>query len=44
MKIKLYFVRLFPKRGKSFSLFSEALSEAFVDMFKEMGYKINIKK
>jgi hypothetical protein len=34
----------FPKAAKHRSVFTDALSEAFLDFFKEMGYKMNSKK
>jgi hypothetical protein len=43
-KMKKLFQRIFPKPVKQRSVFSDALSEAFLDFFKEMGYKINTKK
>jgi hypothetical protein len=43
-KMKIFFQRIFPRPGKQESVFSNALSEAFLDFFKEMGYKISSKK
>jgi len=43
-KMKILFQRIFPKPIRQGSMFSDALSEAFVDFFKEMGYKMNTKK
>jgi hypothetical protein len=40
MKLKIFFLRLFSKRVKRPSIYSEAISEGIVDMFKEMGYKL----
>jgi hypothetical protein len=40
-KMKKLFQRIFPKQVKQGSVFSDALSEAFLDFFKEMGYKTN---
>jgi len=43
-KMKMLFQRIFPKSANQRSLFADALSEAFLDFFKEMGYKMNSKK
>jgi len=43
-KMKILFQRIFLKPAKRESVFSDALSEAFLDFFKEMGYKMNTKK
>jgi len=43
-KMKIIFQRMFPRPVRQETVFTEALSEAFVDFFKEMGYKINSKK
>jgi hypothetical protein len=40
-KIKMFFQQIFPKPARQVSVFSDALSEAFVDFFREMGYKTN---
>jgi len=42
--MKILFQRIFPGPAKQESVFSIALSEAFLDFFKEMGYKMNNKK
>jgi hypothetical protein len=42
--MKILFQRIFPGPAKKKSVFSIALSEAFQDFFKEMGYKMNNKK
>jgi hypothetical protein len=39
--MKKLFQRIFPKPVKQGSVYSDALSEAFLDFFKEMGYKTN---
>jgi hypothetical protein len=44
MKLKKIFMRILIKPERHSSLFSEALTEAFLDMFKEMGYKFNRKQ
>jgi hypothetical protein len=41
MKIMAFLVSLFWKRKNRRSIFSEAISEAIKDLFKEMGYRIN---
>jgi hypothetical protein len=43
-KMKILFHRIFPKQLKQRSDISYALSEAFLDFFKEMGYKTNNKQ
>jgi hypothetical protein len=43
-KMKILFQRIFPRPAKQESVFSNALSEAFLDFFKEMGYKMSNKK
>jgi hypothetical protein len=43
-KMKILFQRIFPKTAKQRSVFTDALSEAFLDFFKEMGYKMNSNK
>jgi hypothetical protein len=40
----MLFQRIFLKPVKQKRVFSDALSEAFLDFFKEMGYKMNTKK
>jgi len=42
--IKTIFQRIFSKPIRQGSIFSDALSEAFLDFFKEMGYNTNTKK
>jgi len=45
MKIlKIFFQRILPGASKQGGVFSDALSEAFLDFFKEMGYKMSSKK
>jgi hypothetical protein len=43
-KMKIFFQQLFSRPGRQGGVFSDALSEAFLDFFKEMGYKINDKQ
>jgi hypothetical protein len=43
-KMKIFFNRLFSKPERRRSVISDALSEAFLDFFKEMGYKTNRKQ
>jgi hypothetical protein len=40
-KMKIFYYRLFSKPERRRNIFSKALSEAFLDFFKEMGYKTN---
>jgi hypothetical protein len=42
-KMKIFFRRIFPKPARRGSVFTDALSEAFLDFFREMGYKMNKK-
>jgi len=43
-KMKILFQRILPRVSKQGGVFSDALSEAFLDFFKEMGYKMSNKK
>jgi hypothetical protein len=42
-KMKIFVYRLFSKPERRRSVISDALSEAFLDFFKEMGYKMNTR-